>query len=154
MVLRTLIVEDEMLLALELESEVEANGHQVIGVASDFAEAVKLVDEAMPEFAFVDIQLRDGPTGIDIGRHLASKGIPFIFVSGNLKRIPDDFVGALGAIEKPYTVNGLQNALSYVDALLAGSDLPAPPPSLMTFDRTVRADDKTVAGRNGAVAGH
>ena len=133
MALRTLIVEDEMLLALELESEVEANGHQVIGVVSDLAEAVKLVDEAMPEFAFVDIQLRDGPTGIDIGRYLASKGIPFIFVSGNLKRIPYDFVGAVGAIEKPYTVNGLQNALFYVNALLTGADPPVPPPSLITF---------------------
>lgn len=142
-----------MLLALELESEVEASGHQVIGVASDFAEAFKLVDEAMPEFAFVDIQLRDGPTGIDIGRHLASKGIPFIFVSGNLKRIPHDFVGAVGAIEKPYTVNGLQNALSYVDELLAGTGSPVPPPSLIMFSPTVPAEHESGAARNSVAAG-
>ncbi len=151
--MRTLIVEDEMLLALELESEVEANGHQVIGVASDFAEAVKLVDDAMPEFAFVDIQLRDGPTGIDIGRHLASKGIPFIFVSGNLKRIPHDFVGAVGAIEKPYTVNGLQNALSYVDALLAGKGSSVPPPSLIMLNPAVPAEHESGAVQNSVAAG-
>lgn len=151
--MRTLIVEDEMLLALELESEVEASGHQVIGVASDFAEAVKLVDDAMPEFAFVDIQLRDGPTGIDIGRHLASKGIPFIFVSGNLKRIPHDFVGAVGAIEKPYTVNGLQNALSYVHELLAGAGSPVPPPSLIVLNPTAPAEHESGAERNSVAAG-
>ncbi len=151
--MRTLIVEDEMLLALELESEVEAGGHQVIGVASDFAEAVKLVDEGSPEFAFVDIQLRDGPTGIDIGRHLASKGIPFIFVSGNLKRIPHDVVGAVGAIEKPYTVNGLQNALSYVDALLSGAGSPVPPPSLIIFDPAARAKEHSGPAQNSAAAG-
>lgn len=129
--MKTLIVEDEMLLALELESEVEASGHEVIGIASDFNEAISLIGRQDPEFAFVDIQLRDGPTGIEVGRHLASAGIPFVFVSGNLRRIPEDFVGALGAIEKPYTVNGLQNALSYVDALLSGAPPSAAPPSLI-----------------------
>ncbi|KSV64977.1 hypothetical protein N185_34045 [Sinorhizobium sp. GW3] len=131
--MRTLIVEDEMLLALELEHEVESSGYRVIGLASDESEAIALVEREQPEFAFVDIHLRDGPTGIDIGRYLASRGIPFVFVSGNLKRIPADFAGALGAIEKPYSANGLQNALSYLRAVLSGEDLPPPPSSLTIF---------------------
>ncbi|OWZ88896.1 response regulator [Sinorhizobium sp. LM21] len=131
--MRTLIVEDEMLLALQLEHEVESSGYRVIGLASDESEAIALVEREQPEFAFVDIHLRDGPTGIDIGRYLASRGIPFVFVSGNLKRIPADFAGALGAIEKPYSANGLQNALSYLRAVLSGEDLPQPPSSLTIF---------------------
>lgn len=131
--MRTLIVEDEMLLALELEHEVESSGYRVIGLASDASEAIALVEREQPEFAFVDIHLRDGPTGIDVGRYLASRGIPFVFVSGNLKRIPADFAGALGAIEKPYSANGLQNALSYLRAVLSGEDLPPPPSSLTVF---------------------
>ncbi|MBD9498767.1 response regulator [Ensifer adhaerens] len=131
--MRTLIVEDEMLLALELEHEVESSGYRVIGLASDASEAIALVEREQPEFAFVDIHLRDGPTGIDIGRYLASRGIPFVFVSGNLKRIPADFAGALGAIEKPYSANGLQNALLYLRAVLSGEDLPQPPSSLTIF---------------------
>ncbi|KQX50170.1 MULTISPECIES: response regulator [unclassified Ensifer] len=131
--MRTLIVEDEMLLALQLEHEVESSGYRVIGLASDESEAIALVEREQPEFAFVDIHLRDGPTGIDIGRYLASRGIPFVFVSGNLKRIPADFAGALGAIEKPYSANGLQNALSYLRAVLSGEDLPPPPSSLTIF---------------------
>ncbi len=122
-----------MLLALELEHEVESSGYRVIGLASDASEAIALVEREQPEFAFVDIHLRDGPTGIDIGRYLASRGIPFVFVSGNLKRIPADFAGALGAIEKPYSANGLQNALSYLRAVLSGEDLPPPPSSLTIF---------------------
>lgn len=131
--MRTLIVEDEMLLALQLEHEVESSGYRVIGLASDESEAIALVEREQPEFAFVDIHLRDGPTGIDIGRYLASRGIPFVFVSGNLKRIPADFAGALGAIEKPYSANGLQNALLYLRAVLSGDDLPPPPSSLTIF---------------------
>ena len=129
--MRTLIVEDEVLLALELESEVEAGGHEVIGVAGDMSEAIAIIDRETPQFAFVDIHLRDGPTGIAIGRHLTAKAIPFIFVSGNLKRIPDDFAGAIGATEKPYTINGLQNALSYVAAIVSGENDVTPPPSLV-----------------------
>ena len=131
--MRTLIVEDEMLLALELEHYVVSCGHSVIGLASDLGEANTLIEREQPQFAFVDIHLRDGPTGIDVGRQLAFKGIPFVFVSGNIKRIPADFAGALGAIEKPYTANGLQDALSYLQAILSGEPLPKPPPSLIIF---------------------
>jgi CheY-like chemotaxis protein len=126
-----MIVEDEALLALELESEIEAAGHSVIGVAAASKAARQLVEEKRPDFAFVDIHLIDGPTGIDVGRFLAEKDIPYVFVSGNIKRIPEDFAGAVGAIEKPYTVNGLQNALEYLRAMLSGEKGFVAPPSLI-----------------------
>ena len=126
-----MIVEDEVLLAMELESEIEAAGHQVVALAADSKEAMEAANSQSPEFAFVDIQLLDGPTGIEVGRFLASQGVPYVFVSGNLKRIPDDFAGALGAIEKPYTANGLQNALIYVEALMSGRTGLIVPPSLV-----------------------
>lgn len=127
-----LIVEDEVLLAMELESEVEDAGHKVVGIAGDSREAIELADTTSPEFAFVDIQLLDGPTGVDVGRHLSAKTIPFVFVSGNLKRIPEDFAGAIGAIEKPYTMNGLQNAMQFLQGFVEGRlDLATTPPSLV-----------------------
>ncbi|WP_296015770.1 response regulator [uncultured Agrobacterium sp.] len=129
--MRIIIVEDEALLALELESEVEAAGHSVVGVAADSASAIALIEKESADFAFVDIHLLDGPTGVDVGRFLASKNVPYVFVSGNIKRIPPDFAGAVGAIEKPYTVNGLQNALGYLDALISGKNGLVVPPNLI-----------------------
>lgn len=129
--MRIIIVEDEALLALELESEVEAAGHSVVGVAADSASAIALIEKESADFAFVDIHLLDGPTGVDVGRFLASENVPYVFVSGNIKRIPPDFAGAVGAIEKPYTVNGLQNALGYLDALISGKDGLVVPPNLI-----------------------
>ncbi|QXC52810.1 response regulator (plasmid) [Agrobacterium salinitolerans] len=130
--MKILIVEDEVLLAMELESEVEEAGHEIVGVAADSKHAFSLIEKASPQFAFVDIQLLDGPTGIDVGRHLASRSIPYVFVSGNLKRIPEDFAGALGAIEKPYTMNGLQNALEFIETVVSGDHRSvAVPPSLV-----------------------
>jgi DNA-binding response OmpR family regulator len=129
--LKVMIVEDEMLLAMQLESEVEMAGHQVTGLAMSSEQARKEMEANRPDFAFVDIHLMDGPTGIDVGRELASAGVPYVFVSGNIKKIPDDFAGALGAIEKPYTMNGMKNALTYISSIIAGDDSLEPPASLV-----------------------
>jgi two-component SAPR family response regulator len=126
-----MIVEDEALLALELELEVESAGHLVVGTAASRTAAFDIIDQVVPEFAFVDVHLSDGPSGIDIGRRLAERDIPFVFVTGNVRRIPDDFVGAIGAIEKPYTMNGLQNALTYISAAVEGRNGIAAPPGLI-----------------------
>ncbi|MCJ8151943.1 response regulator [Shinella sedimenti] len=145
--MRVLIVEDEALLALELESEIEAAGHKVIGQAAAGKTAFELIEKERPEFAFVDVQLLDGPTGIDIGRHLAKTGIPFIFVSGNLKRIPDDLVGAIGALEKPYTMSGLQNTLAYVEAVISGDTPDLAPPSLV-FPKHAKGECEASVGNH------
>ncbi|KIV66113.1 Two component response regulator [Rhizobium sp. UR51a] len=125
---------------MELESEVEEAGHEIVGVAAESKQALSLIEKSSPQFAFVDIQLLDGPTGIDVGRHLASRSIPYVFVSGNLKRIPEDFAGALGAIEKPYTMNGLQNALEFIDTIVNGEHQSVTaPPSLVLSPRLLAA---------------
>lgn len=129
--MKIMIVEDEALLALELEYEIEASGHEVVGIAADKSAALELLDRTTPSFAFVDIHLNDGPTGIEIGRRLQEIGTPYVFVTGNVKRIPDDFAGALGAIEKPYSMNGLQNALNYISGVIEGNAGSPPPPSLV-----------------------
>jgi DNA-binding response OmpR family regulator len=129
--LNILIVEDEALLALELESELEAAGHTIVGQAMSSAQAKALADSEPTDFAFVDIQLLDGPSGIEVGYHLREKGVPYVFVTGNLKRIPQDFAGALGAIEKPYTMNGLENALAFIEKFVGGERSGIVPPSLV-----------------------
>lgn len=141
--MKVMIVEDEMLLAMELESEVEMAGHQVTGLAMSSVQARKEMETTRPDFAFVDIHLQDGPTGIDVGRELAKMGVPYVFVSGNIKKIPDDFAGALGAIEKPYSMNGMKNALTYISSVVSGDETAEPPASL------VLAEDAT-AGRGFA----
>lgn len=140
--MKVMIVEDEMLLAMELESEVEMAGHEVTGTAMNRNQAQAVAASNPPDFAFVDIHLQDGPTGIDVGRDLVAFGIPFVFVSGNIKRIPEDFAGALGAIEKPYTVNGMKNALEYISAVVSGHEDVTPPASLVLAE-----DVRTIAFR-------
>ncbi len=113
--LKIIIVEDEALLAMELESLVEDAGHQVVGWATSSTEARRLVDTLDADLAFVDVHLTDGPTGIGVAQYInEQKRSMVVFMTANPKRIPDNFAGAVGVIAKPYTVNGVMAALRYL----------------------------------------
>jgi len=115
--LRILVVEDEILIALELESLLQDLGHDVVGIAASSADALALGQEIRPDLAFVDIHLADGPTGVDVARQLSvQQGVTVLFMTANAKRIPEDFGGAWGVIAKPYTERGVREALAYVMA--------------------------------------
>ncbi|QRM30470.1 response regulator [Microvirga sp. VF16] len=115
--LRILIVEDEILIALELESLLQDLGHEVVGMATSSEEALSLGQDIKPDLAFVDVHLADGPTGVDVARILAAQHqVTVLFMTANAKRIPEDFAGAWGVIAKPYTERGVREALSYLMA--------------------------------------
>ncbi len=82
---RVLIVEDEALIALHLEQIVLEAGHRVVGIAFDPKEAEALAAKERPDFAFVDMRLRNGGDGLQVARHLRDiYDVPSILVSGNL----------------------------------------------------------------------
>jgi DNA-binding response OmpR family regulator len=129
--LRILIVEDEFLIALELESLLQDAGHDVVGIAASSEEAKALGRDCKPDLAFVDIHLADGLTGVDVARSLSDEhNITVLFMTANAKRIPEDFAGARGVIAKPYTERGVREALAYV---MAGGEREAREPQTMTF---------------------
>lgn len=123
--LKVLIVEDEALLAMELEDVISEAGHTVVGCAVSFSDACRLVDNAKADLALVDIHLSDGPTGVKVADYIRrATNSAVVFLTANPKRIPQDFVGAIGIIAKPYTVNGLTAALRYME-----EGMRRPPPS-------------------------
>ncbi|MGO4386652.1 response regulator [Microvirga sp. 2YAF29] len=128
--MRILIVEDEFLIALELESLLQDIGHDVVGIAASSAEAIDLARQSSPDLAFVDVHLSDGLTGIDAARALSEKEVTVLFMTANAKRIPEDFAGARGVIAKPYTERGVKEALAYVTA---GEECEEKDPHRMTF---------------------
>ena len=60
---RILIIEDEPIIAMDLETIVEDLGHKVVGVARAHRQAVALAAEHKPELIMADIQLEDGGSG-------------------------------------------------------------------------------------------
>lgn len=101
--LRILIVEDQAILAMELEHVLTDAGHVVVGCAMDQVEALSLAAHSPPDVALVDVNLRDGPTGPDVARALvAAHQSVVVFLTANPEQIPEGFSGAIGALTKPF----------------------------------------------------
>jgi two-component system, response regulator PdtaR len=100
--LRVLIVEDELLIALELECLLQDAGHDVVGIAACSGEALDLSAKLDPDIAFVDIHLADGPTGVEVSRRLAAEhDVTVLFMTANAKRIPEDLPEPAGSSPSP-----------------------------------------------------
>ena len=77
-----LIIEDEPIIAMDLESLVESQGHRVIGIAQTHSEALALIDNEKPGLVLADIQLADGSSGLEaVNEILQSITVPVIFVT-------------------------------------------------------------------------
>jgi two-component system, response regulator PdtaR len=127
--LEVLIVEDEALLAHELGFLVREAGLKDIGHAMTSDEACRLARALRPNLALVDVHLQDGPTGVEVVREIAGhSGGVALFMTANLRRLPDDFAGACGVIAKPYSEQGVKTALAYLEACLRRGRAPGPPP--------------------------
>ncbi len=79
---RVMIIEDEMIIALDLENLVVELGHAVIGIATTREEAVSMARREKPELVLADIQLADGSSGVDAAREiLDNTHVPVIFIT-------------------------------------------------------------------------
>ena len=83
-----LIIEDEPMIAMDLESIVEGLGHRVTSVARTHGEAVKAVDQHKPGLVLADIQLADGSSGIDAVKDILARfNVPVIFITAFPERL-------------------------------------------------------------------
>ena len=113
--LRIMIVEDEALLLMQLESTIAEEGHDVVGTAMTSGEASALARLVEPDIAFIDLNLLDGPTGIHVARHLrASEKTLVVFITANATRIPEDYEGAAGIISKPFSQSGMTACIRFL----------------------------------------
>lgn len=80
--LRVLIVEDEALIAMELEDIVSDAGHDVVGVGMSCAQAVALAEALRPDVATMDVNLKGERDGISAALEIFQRwGIRSIIVS-------------------------------------------------------------------------
>ncbi len=112
--LRVLVVEDEGLVAAGLKGQLEDIGHQVMGLAKDGEEAVRLASKLQPDLIMMDIRI-PGKDGIEAARAiLAQEAVPIVFLTA----YPDeDFVrragdaGAMAYLLKPVNESTLRSTI-------------------------------------------
>lgn len=118
--LNVLIVEDEMLIAFDLELQVTAAGYNVIGIAQDLATCQESVRKSIPDVALMDMRLKGGESGSDVARWLKDElNVRCIFVSGNLDDAQRERLKNLDPVEfigKPVLPVHLTKALAQFGA--------------------------------------
>lgn len=80
--IRILIVEDEAIVATNIQTKLEKAGYEVVGIAYNGKDAEKLVVEKNPDLILLDIKLQAGESGIETAEKIKSrKDLPIIYLT-------------------------------------------------------------------------
>lgn len=113
---RVLVVEDEALLALELETGLRELGCEVVGPARNLAEAQRLAEsEPRLAAAVLDVNLGGGELVFTVADALAARGVPYLLATGYGSAGPLEGrdAGAVAVLRKPYQRAALVTALTH-----------------------------------------
>ncbi len=112
---KILVIEDEPVIAMELQDILVNLGHSVIGAAATYEQAVLLAQMEKPDLILSDIQLADGSSGIDAVADIlqAAGTVPTIYITA----YPERMTTGIGnepafVIPKPYSDKTVMSAVS------------------------------------------
>lgn len=109
---RVLLVEDQMLIAMDVEAMLEESGIGVIRTSGSVTEALKELGGFVPDIAILDVNL-GADTSIPVAEELRKRNVPFVFATGygDSAMIPSQF-SSIPVVRKPYTGPTLTEALT------------------------------------------
>ena len=97
---RILIVEDEPLVAFDMETMLADEGYEVVHTVDTFAAAIETLDKEQVDLILCDVRLHGDKTGIHLAKEACKRGIPVLFATGHVPpdarqagdRLPDQAV--------------------------------------------------------------
>jgi CheY-like chemotaxis protein len=106
-----LLVEDNVIVALDTEETLKRLGVSVVITASSVSQALAAIEQHAPAFALLDVNL-GAETGFAVAERLAGLKIPFVFATGYGEQfvVPAVFANA-PKIGKPYSADTLKAML-------------------------------------------
>jgi DNA-binding NarL/FixJ family response regulator len=123
--MKILIVEDEPMIAEDLEMILMKEGYDVVGKVYDAEKALDMIHNRQPDLLLLDISLSSSITGIDIAKIVKDKyRIPFIFITSfsdkdTLNTVKELFPS--GYLTKPFKKNDIIALLQMIDYKLSNS---------------------------------
>lgn len=112
---RIVIVEDEGIVALSLQSRLEAANYAIAGVADSAQAAIAIVSNTVPDLVLVDVQLKGNQNGIELAQQIRDRWkIPIVFLTaytdfGTLHSAQQ--TEPFGYLVKPFDVNELYSTI-------------------------------------------
>jgi CheY-like chemotaxis protein len=136
---RIMLVEDESIIAMDVQQRLERLGYQVVALAASGADAIRTAFEVVPDMILMDVKIRGPLDGIETATRIrASRDIPVIYVTAfadenTIKRA--SLTEAFGYLLKPFEDRELQSVIetalykqgSKKDCVRVRSDMPWPP---------------------------
>jgi CheY-like chemotaxis protein len=113
---KILIVEDEMIVAKDLKQQLETLGYNIVGIAANGRDALKITGETNPDLILMDIMLKGELDGIETAQTIRNiYNIPFIYLTGShdntiLERAKT--TKPVGYITKPFDDIPIQNSIT------------------------------------------
>ena len=105
---KVLIVEDEILIADTIKRYLEKEGHEVIGIAISYEEAVQLFLSKIPDMTLLDIRLNGEKTGIDVAKFIQHQSNPRPFIYLTSQTDSRSFKGAIDTFPAGYLTKPIQ----------------------------------------------
>lgn len=131
---RLLIVEDDALIARDLQQLLTDLGYAVLATCTNAADARTALAAHRPDLALLDIRLGAGEDGVDLAAHIhATYALPFVFITahadaGTIARVKP--LRPAGFIIKPFDADELRAQIELALARHAAHvEAPAPPPA-------------------------
>lgn len=116
-----LIVEDNALIAMTVESILSDAGYTVLGPAASAERAIAIAERTPPRIALMNIELRDGSSGIELARALKQRwGTTVVFVTGNVSDAREHRDVAIGFLSKPCSDEALLATVKIADRIIVG----------------------------------
>ena len=129
-----LIVEDDPMIAFDVQASLTDGGYEVCGIAISEAEAFDLAEQFQPQFAIVDVGLSPGD-GRVVARELRRRwrtGV--LFATAWCNEIPElSGAGGVGCMPKPFNSQDLPRALQAVAAIMEGRRPDTLPDQMVTL---------------------
>ncbi|WP_045389138.1 HWE histidine kinase domain-containing protein [Falsirhodobacter sp. alg1] len=107
-----MLLEDQLLIAMDVEAMLEESGFQRISLARNVAQAMDLIKGEGIELAMLDVNLGQ-ETSIPVAEELRARGIPFVFATGydEGSALPEG-MRDVTIVRKPYDIDNLVQALT------------------------------------------
>lgn len=81
---KILIVEDELIIAVDIKDILQSNGYEVVGIAKSYDEALPKLANTIPDIILLDIKIKGSKDGIELANHInLNYSTPFVFITSH-----------------------------------------------------------------------
>ncbi|MEM9362597.1 MAG: response regulator [Bacteroidota bacterium] len=136
--IKILIVEDNVIIADDMQSMLEEIGYEIVDNVIVYEQAIDVLKNNEVDLVLIDIILASDKTGIDLGKHIRQHyNIPFIFVTSNSDRATVENAKTVkpdGYLVKPFEQQDLYTSIEI---------------ALSNFNYSRKENTKEIAGAEG-----